>query len=596
MSWRAGFVAGLAHAVLFLVAFPPFDLWPLVLISLAPLLLLGSRTDRPGRAMFAVWLACIPVWLWGHRWLLEVTPLGYPLLAMYQSLFPAVFVGIVALVRPRGSFKASTKLPLTVIGPLVWVGLEFVRGSMFLTGDPRFLIGHPLIAAPVCCQTADLFGAYFVSFLAATLSGLIADLLLLPLVRDGRLTAAVKRSVTIAAVVYLVSLGYGVVQLYRTDEVTAESARVTIAAIQTNVPQDNKLGWAIEDQIADFTRFIGMTREAVAIAEDAGVDIDLVAWPETMVPGVGFDDDTIAEITRFEDAVERTLTGYPDWSWTRWREELSALARSIETPLLIGSEANEALRIEIETFQDGDGAERRRLAISQDRRFNSAYLFTADGTLAATRYDKMRLTPFGEVIPYLNRFPRLEQFVLDLGARGMRFDLDTGGEFVRIPVTLSSGETVELGAPICFESTYSDICRRLIWDDGRKAGLLFLNLTNDGWFANDPGGRAQHLMAGRFRCIENRVPMARAANTGISAAIDSAGRLIEYGPNHPRGLRPDRVAGILLAELPLDDRVSLYGRIGDAFAWLAFGATIALCGMGLAGRRRSRRTTQEKAN
>ena len=55
---------------------------------------------------------------------------------------------------------------------------------------------------------------------------------------------------------------------------------------------------------------------------------------------------------------------------------------------------------------------------------------------------------------------------------------------------------------------------------------MLVNLSNDGWFGDAIAGRDQHNQIARFRCIENRVPMVRAANTGQSVGIDSSGKVI----------------------------------------------------------------------
>jgi apolipoprotein N-acyltransferase len=84
-----------------------------------------------------------------------------------------------------------------------------------------------------------------------------------------------------------------------------------------------------------------------------------------------------------------------------------------------------------------------------------------------------------------------------------------------------------------------------------------VNITNDGWFPGDEN--ALQLQAAVFRCIENRAPMARSVNTGISGFIDSCGRL-----SH---LLPVRTEGTSSCRLSLDDRLSPYTRWGDWFAW-----------------------------
>jgi apolipoprotein N-acyltransferase len=163
----------------------------------------------------------------------------------------------------------------------------------------------------------------------------------------------------------------------------------------------------------------------------------------------------------------------------------------------------------------------------------------------------------------------------------MQFDLSAGSDANRVTVGLrgdggsGDGDVLVLATPICFESAVASVCRRLIYQGGQRKADVLVNLTNDGWFNTMAGGREQHLQIGRFRCIENRVPMIRAANTGVSAAIDSSGRIVQYGPTSPAGVQPAMSEGVMVASIEIDDRLTMYRVLGDAFGWLCLG----LCGL-----------------
>jgi len=78
----------------------------------------------------------------------------------------------------------------------------------------------------------------------------------------------------------------------------------------------------------------------------------------------------------------------------------------------------------------------------------------------------------------------------------------------------------KFGVLICFEDIFPYISREYV-----KRGANFLiNITNDAWFGETAASR-QHLQSSVFRAVENRVPVIRAANTGISCFIDYAGRI-----------------------------------------------------------------------
>ena len=138
------------------------------------------------------------------------------------------------------------------------------------------------------------------------------------------------------------------------------------------------------------------------------------------------------------------------------------------------------------------------------------------------------------------------------------------------PPTAPSGPPVRFVVPICFEDTDPRLVARMfrptLATGGRKRADLILNITNDGWFTQPQ--LSQHLQIGRFRSIENRAPTARAVNTGITAFVDSAGRMTDRLPTH--------VEGVATATLSLDQRLTLYTRFGDWFAAACTIATVAL--------------------
>ena len=125
--------------------------------------------------------------------------------------------------------------------------------------------------------------------------------------------------------------------------------------------------------------------------------------------------------------------------------------------------------------------------------------------------------------------------------------------FGRGPVWIDLGP-YRLAAAICFEDTVPQVVRRFFREakDGRHPDVL-LNLSNDGWF-HGSSEHDMHLAVSVFRAVENRVPLARAANTGVSAIVDGNGRVLKKLPK----LEQDVLAG----DVPLDDRSALYSRVG----------------------------------
>ena len=354
-------------------------------------------------------------------------------------------------------------------------------------------------------------------------------------------TRAIASVVCVAAVI-VADVVYGALRLRESASIEP-SARVI--AIQTNVPQSNKIGWSPEDQARDIPEFIDLTRWACS---SSAVPVDLVVWPETMLPGVGFEAETLDVLRRLGEHVEPLVA---------WQDALVGFQAELGVPILTGSLAW------VEPFREETDAG----AVWRWRyEYNGAYLIGGDGP-PFQRYDKVSLMPFGETMPLISRWPWLEERVLALGAKGMTFNLSAAPSPRIIEVERRDGSTLRLATPICFEVTVSQLCRHMVYRNGVKTADAFVNLSNDGWFGDSIAGRARHLQVARFRCIENRIPMVRAVNTGLSASIDSAGRVQER--------TAPRTAAAVMAELGVDDRSTVYGRVGDAPAWFSL-AVLAL--------------------
>ena len=171
---------------------------------------------------------------------------------------------------------------------------------------------------------------------------------------------------------------------------------------------------------------------------------------------------------------------------------------------------------------------------------NSAYLIAPDGAVVG-RYDKTHLVPFGEYVPLRNWFPFLGKIVESVG------DF-TAGEKGQVLIW----EGNPIGILICFETIFPDLAREL----KKNNASLFITITNDAWFGRS-SAPYQHLSMATFRAVENRVAIARAANTGISAFIDPAGRITRQ-----TSLLQTTT---LSASVPLMHVKTWYTRFGDTF-------------------------------
>ena len=179
--------------------------------------------------------------------------------------------------------------------------------------------------------------------------------------------------------------------------------------------------------------------------------------------------------------------------------------------------------------------------------YNSAMVITPAGLMEQV-YHKMELVPMSEQIPFQDVLPGLRE--IDVG--GSHFA--RGSEY-----TIFDVRGTEIGAPICFEAAFPRSIRNF-----RRAGAeVIINITNDGWFGITPGPY-QHANFIRFRAVENRIGIARCAQTGISLIASPKG-IIEK--SLPLGVR-----GALIGEVQTATRKSFFSRAGD---WVGTGSLIA---------------------
>lgn len=172
--------------------------------------------------------------------------------------------------------------------------------------------------------------------------------------------------------------------------------------------------------------------------------------------------------------------------------------------------------------------------------YNASFMFTPSGDAKPKRYIKKHLVPFSERIPFDDIFPILNY--VDLGE----------GDFVpghETPVY----DLYHWTPYICYDAIFGDLVR----EAAREGSRLMVNITNDGWFGRStaPGN---HLNLVRYRAVENGMPVARIANSGISAFID------QYG--HYDGQNTELFTEtVIKRKMALKTRHTFYEYVGDSF-------------------------------
>ena len=453
-------------------------------LGLIPLIIV-IRTSRPkaafwwsfltGLLYWAVWL----IWLiqlrnsWGY---LPVVILSWLGLAAYCALYTGIFGLLLATVFPdtqeadtAGSIAASKRairrLAPLVMAPIFWVALEYLRGVVG-TGFPWNDLGVSQYENIAAIQVAAAGGVYAVSALIVLLNTAIA-LTALRIAREVFFRLPRTRfhyELMLGLTVVAVCWFQGVGRVKHWDAQRSALSGIRTACVQPNIPQLKKWTEDYHDESYEVLR----RQSALAVS----VKPDLVIWPETATP-----DFLTIDPTAQEEVYGVVTNG---------------------CYLLVGSMDFEQ--------------------VSPDRidLYNSSFLVNSNGHIDAV-YSKRHLVPFGEYIPFENQFA----FIKRMAPLGFSCMPGKSGPLLEIhPAHLP--RPVKLGVLICFEDTFPYLARK----DVRRGARILINQTNDSWFDPSPAS-AQHMANAVFRAVENRTPLVRCANSGVTCYIDRFGRVID---------------------------------------------------------------------
>jgi len=401
-------LASAASGVLAGLAYPPFGWDWLIWVCLVPLVSAvwfePARGGKTSLRHFGYgWLAgSLSFWI-NLGWLIEVTGGGWFLLSVYCGLYTglfAVFLGLVVCRRDGGAgaknpwLSSRANLRVALGGAAAWAGLEWVRGVAF-SGFGWNGLGVALWESIPLVQVADLTGVPGVSFLVC-----LTNLILVASVK--RLSLEIGKGgmkphydFTLCLGLVALSFTYGLRQLL---EKPHGEIPLRVAAVQANIPQNEKWDPGFERKILDIYRW----QTEVAIA----MNPDLLVWPEASMPRAVFSDQTV-------------------WSL------VSGLAEKWGGDFLLGT---------VHFADDGD--------------FNAALLL-GDRGRDKQFYYKTHLVPFGEYIPFRGTFPLFEWVIGDL----VPSDFDAGSGF---PLLTMRGKPVKIGSLICFEDTLGGVAREFV--------------------------------------------------------------------------------------------------------------------------------------
>jgi len=481
-------------AVLYFVGFIGFDQWYLEWIALVPLLIALNGIQSGWRAFLVSWLMGWVTHLGGYYWVIHL------LMTFGELSEPLAVLGYLLLCLYQGG----------LFGVFGWLAWKLHRRSGLSIGwcAPIALVAtefvYPLLFQsytansqawiPVLTQIADLGGVLGLSAVIALVNGAVAQLILARMRRQ-----ALPRTLAFSALGVLVfTLGYGVLRIQQMDARDAAADKLEVAIVQANVGGKDKH----EQAVAGALRYRQMSDAVMQTG------VDLVVWPES-----GLNDFV---------GPDSNLTG--------------VIASEVKVPMIVG-----ALRIDTDP----------QLRNAQTRYWNSI-LGVARGGAVNGSYDKVKLLLFGETLPAYDLVPGFYRWLLQQGILPYVSVFSRGTTRAPLPV-----DQYRISADVCLEDILPRHIRALmgpIDSRGTRPHAMF-NGTNDSWYG--PVEPRIHLALSTFRSIEHRRWLIRSTATGISAFIDSSGRIVQRGRFEQ--------AQTLVQEVPM----IVGGVIGDTLGWLA---------------------------
>lgn len=334
--------------------------------------------------------------------------------------------------------------------PALYAGFELMRSRVPFGGFEWGVLGSSQEAFSTLLPLARAGGVFAISIALVMVNALLAE----------AVAARRKRNAMLAVVL---AAGAAISPAWMPVGAVANESTIDVAMVQGNVPRDYFAGLrrgrvGPEDEI--------IIRNHVRLTDTLAANPpDLVIWPENALDRDPFTDQQARRAV--VDAV--TATG---------------------SPLLVGA------------IVDGP---------SPDTFYNSNLLFDSDGRLIG-RYDKVKLVPFGEYVPWAWTravVPALAQIGSD-GIPGEK------------PVVLEHPDGVTIGAVICFEASRAELVRRFV----ELGAEMIVVSTNNATFERTPLAR-QHLAMSRMRAVETGRPVLHAAISGISAIINPDGSIVQ---------------------------------------------------------------------
>ncbi len=281
----------------------------------------------------------------------------------------------------------------------------------------------------------------------------------------------VKKGLGVVSIVIALSVAWYLGQ-ERKNPWLENDGKINILAVQANIGNLEKVyaekGLGYQQSIIE--QYFELTKKGL----EAHPNAELIIWPETAFPDI---------LDSYNHSKNHVVA-------------LKQFLASVQKPLLTGG------------YSKDPPSPKKRYE------YNGMFLMDSNGNLISEPYHKTHLLIFGEYMPFAQDY----EWLAKINPAGSGFGRGTG------PMVFDFNG-LKIGPQICYEGLYPEFSNKLTFEGAQ----LMVNVTNDSWFGptSEP---YQHMYMTLSRAIENRRPLVRVTNTGITTAVQASGEVLQMSP------------------------------------------------------------------
>ncbi len=479
----------LLSGILMGISYPPFPVPYFIFVALIPFLKVINEKETLGeinRFSYLGFFAFTLITLyWVGSWTKEADPFlmisGLLLLFVNPGLY-LIPTTIYYLCK-----KSLGKKTALYLFPFLWVSFEYLYSLTDLK-FPWLTLGNSVVYFNTFIQIADIVGAYGLSLII-----LYINIFLFETWQKYKSSGKVVSLGTYAALfIFIIVISYGI---FKHTSLKPSGNNVKIGLIQPNLNPWAKWEAGNLDELLNL--YIDLSKKAV----DSGAEV--IIWPESALPVYLLSGNYEYEVERIYQFIRNNkvylLTGMPDANFYFDKASAPAEAKPLRDDKVLYTS------------------------------YNSILLFSPY-TDKIQKYQKIKLVPFGEKVPFVEEFPFLGDLIKwQVGISSWNVGKDT--VVFNLPGAKITGEKqdktgitseLRIAGLVCIESIYPDFTASFV----QKGANLITVVTNDSWYGYS-SGPFQHEAISILRAVENRRTVLRAANGGVSCIIDPTGKILE---------------------------------------------------------------------